>query len=240
MKIGLFDSGVGGLFVLKEMLDIFPNNEYIYFGDTKNLPYGEKSKDELKEYSSKIIKFLFEKKVDIIIIACGTISTNIYNDIKNNYDIKIYDIVSPTIKYINSSKYKKIGIIGTKKTIESNFFENNIEKETISLACPNLVQLIENKEDDKIKEYIKENFKIFKNVDSLILGCTHYPYMEENINKLLKINTVNMGKVLINNLKISNSKKFKLDLYFSKITPSLKKNVNDILKNNYKIKEKVL
>lgn len=105
MRVGVFDSGIGGLTVLKNIYKHYPNNEYIYFGDTINLPYGNKTKEELNYLSSLDVDFLLSKKVDIIIIACGTISANCINHLKNKYDIPIYDIISPTIEYLNNSTY---------------------------------------------------------------------------------------------------------------------------------------
>ena len=102
MRIGVFDSGIGGINVLKELIKKYPNNEYIFYGGTLNLPYGSKTIDELKLLASNIIDFLMSKDVDMIIIACGTISSNCYDYLCNKYDIPIYDIVYPTIRYINN------------------------------------------------------------------------------------------------------------------------------------------
>jgi glutamate racemase len=97
MKIGVFDSGIGGLTVLKALTEVSPNNEYIYFGDTLNLPYGEKKVDELKQSSNKIIEFLISHEVDAIVIACGTLSSTIYDSVKSKYDVKIYDDIGDGI-----------------------------------------------------------------------------------------------------------------------------------------------
>ena len=105
MRVGVFDSGIGGLTVLKKIYKHYPNNEYIYFGDTLNLPYGNKTKEELNNLSSLEIEFLLSKKVDMIIIACGTVSSNCIDYLKNKYNIPIYDIISPTISYLNNSDY---------------------------------------------------------------------------------------------------------------------------------------
>ena len=104
MRIGLFDSGVGGLTVLKTLINKYPNNEYIYYGDTLNVPYGNKSKEELLKLSRHNIEFLLSKKVDMIIIACGTVSSNCLTELKKEYRIPIYSIIEPTINYLNNSK----------------------------------------------------------------------------------------------------------------------------------------
>ena len=104
MKIGMFDSGLGGLTVLKEFIKKYPNNTYIYYGDTKNLPYGTKSKQELIKLVTKIISFFEKKQIDIIIVACGTISSTCLDEIKKMTNIPVYDIISPTIEYLNEIK----------------------------------------------------------------------------------------------------------------------------------------
>ena len=123
MRIGVFDSGLGGINVLSCLIKKYPNNEYIYFGDTKNLPYGDKTKEELMVLASNAIDFLISKNVELIIIACGTISSNGYDELKKRYNIPLYDIISPTINYLKESDLNNIGVIGTKRTIESRIFD---------------------------------------------------------------------------------------------------------------------
>ena len=103
MRVGIFDSGIGGLTVLKTFIDKYPNNEYIYYGDTFNLPYGNKTKKELLKLSDKDVSFLINKNIDIIIIACGTVSSNCLDYLKDKYNIPIYDIISPTLEYLNNN-----------------------------------------------------------------------------------------------------------------------------------------
>ena len=111
MKIGLFDSGIGGLNVLKEFINKYPSNHYIYYGDTLNVPYGEKSKEELLNLSSKIIEFFEEKQVSLIIIACGTVSSTCLEELRKKTAIPIFDIISPTINYLKREKWEYVGII---------------------------------------------------------------------------------------------------------------------------------
>ena len=233
MKIGVFDSGIGGLNVLKELLDKYPNNTYYYFGDNINIPYGTKTKYELTILSSKIIDFLIFKEVDLIIIACGTISSNIYFDLKQKYNIPIYDIISPTIEYLNNSNYQKIGVLATEMTVKSQIF-NQINKEIYQIPCPKLVPLIEDNLDytDVLAEYLKQLPK----VDTIVLGCTHYPVFEKYLNKL-NYKTINMGKVLCEKLKIESSKELKIRLYFSKVDHDLITNIDKIIKHDYQLEE---
>ena len=159
MRVGIFDSGIGGLTVLKTLINKYPKNDYIYYGDTLNLPYGSKSIKDLEELSSNDIEFLISKKVDIIIIACGTISSNCLSYLKNKYRIPIYDIINPTINYLNNTKYKNIGIIATERTIDSHIFKNNLNKNVFEIKTPTLVPLIENNNLHNINNIIDNYLK---------------------------------------------------------------------------------
>ncbi len=233
MRIGIFDSGIGGINVLSCLRKKYPNNDYIYFGDTKNIPYGDKSKKELLKLAKDAIDFLLTKNVDIIIIACGTISSNCYEILKKEYNIPIYDIISPTIRYLKNSKLDNIGVIGTKRTIESKIF--NIKGKNIKTkATPSFVPIIENNQIKEKTKEIKKELDPFKNCDLLVLGCTHYPLLKD----LVDINALDMGEVLANEIKIDNTGNSTCDLYFSLITDNLTNNVNNILGSNYQIIKK--
>ena len=223
MKIGLFDSGVGGLTVLKELLKY--KNEYYYFGDNINIPYGTKTKYELQILSSKIIEFLLTKDVDMIIIACGTISSNVYEYLKNKYNIPIYDIISPTLNYLKDKPYYTFA---TPMTCKSKIFDNAIE-------CPLLVPSIENGKDvtPALKEYLDE---IPLN-SNLVLGCTHYPILTNEILTLRPdLNLINMGKVLCDSLDLE-SHKLKVRLYFSEVDRNLINNIEKIINVDYQLEE---
>ena len=199
--IGIFDSGCGGLTVLKEYLNLLPNENYIYFGDTARLPYGSKSKETIIEFSKQIVNFLISKDVKLIIIACGTASACAYDVLKDLYDIPIRSIIIPTSKTIND---KNIGVIATKGTINSHAWEENIhafhsDSHVISKACPLFVPLVEEgfADSEVAKIVAKDYLSVFKNseISSLILGCTHYPILEKTIKETIKnnINIVNIG-----------------------------------------------
>ena len=232
MRIGIFDSGIGGLNVLKELVKKYPNNHYIYYGDTKNVPYGNKSLKELLELSSNIIDYLILKDVDMIIIACGTISSNCYKILKDKYDIKLYDIISPTISYINESNYQNIGLIATNRTIESKIFINNSSKIVLDKSTPSFVQMIENNKVE-IKN-IKDSLSIFKGkIDALILGCTHYPCLEKKIGDYLNVPLIDMGKCLSEKIKLENKNELKIEMYFSLMNNIIKKNIDRIIPYPY-------
>lgn len=238
MKIGIFDSGIGGLTVLAELIKKYPNNKYYYFGDNINAPYGTKSKEELLKLSNKIINFLNKKDVDLIIVACGTISSNVFDRLPK--DTKIYDVISPTIDYINNSNYENIGLIGTNMTIKSKTFEKRINKKIIARSCNDFVPYIEN--EQSLTDIIPKYMNIFKDkVDVLILGCTHYPIIEKELNDYLdsKIPLINMGTILADSLKLGNKEK-QIRLYFSKVNHTLISNIDKIIKEKYYLEEVVL
>ena len=230
MKIGVFDSGIGGLTVLKKLIDKYPNNEYIYVGDTKNIPYGNKTKEELKVLASNSIDFLLSKNVELIVIACGTVSSNICEYLKSKYGIRIIDIISPTIDYLNMSDYKKIGVIATQATINSKIFSNKSNKNIKEVACPSFVPLTEDSRLGEIDNYLNNYLGNLKDVDLIVLGCTHYPIIRNKISNYFdnKISILDMADVIDG---IPNSGINKVDLYFSKIDQKIIDNVKTILKD---------
>lgn len=240
MRVGVFDSGIGGLTVLNTLIKEYPNNEYIYYGDTLNLPYGNKTIEELIKLSDKDVQFLISKNVDIIIIACGTVSSNCLDYLKNKYNIPIYDIISPTIDYLNKSNHQNIGIIATNRTIDSHIFKNNINKNIYEINTPELVPVIENNNLDNIDNILDIYLKEYKNkIDILVLGCTHYPIISNYINKYLnnKVKLLDMSKLLLD--KLSNDNKSSIDIYFSKLSNPLIENTKRILNlDNININQK--
>lgn len=240
MKVGVFDSGIGGLTVLKNLYKHYPNNEYIYYGDTLNLPYGNKTKKELEVLSSKDVEFLLSKNVDIIFIACGTVSSNCINHLKNKYHIPIYDIITPTIKYLNDSSYQNIGVIATNATIDSHIFKNNINKNIYEIKTPDFVPLIEENNKESLMNTIDKYLNEYKNkIDILVLGCTHYPLIKDNLNSYLNNQTplLDMSELLLDKLK--NNHTSSVNIYFSKLNNTIMDNTKNILNiDNLSIKEK--
>ena len=230
MRVGVFDSGIGGLTVLKNIYRHYPNNEYIYFGDTLNLPYGNKNKEELNNLSSLDVEFLLSKKVDMIIIACGTVSSNCIDYLKNKYNIPIYDIISPTINYLNNSNYQNIGVIATNATINSHIFKNNLNKNIYEIATPDFVPIIENNKQEDLTKTIDKYLKDYQNkIDILVLGCTHYPIIKEDINKYFnnQVKLLDMSELLLD--KLDNDNKSSINIYYSKLNDTIINNTKKIL-----------
>ena len=239
MRIGVFDSGIGGLTVLKELIAKYPGNEYIYFGDTLNIPYGTKTKEELLVLADKIINFLISKKVELIIIACGTISSNIYSEIKDKYNIEIIDILSPTINYLKNQNYSKVGVLATPMTAKSLYFEKHLSN-VKSVGCPKLVPLIESGKINETDKYIKEYLNELTDVQAIVLGCTHYPVLIPVIRKYSSLPLINMGKCLVDTLSVNKTSTLHIKLYFSKLTPEIITNICGIIKENKEIIERKL
>lgn len=232
MRIGMFDSGVGGLTVLKAFLKIHPNNEYIYCGDTLNIPYGDKDKQELLILSTKMIKFLEAKNVDMIIIACGTICSTIYDELKKVSKVPIYSIIERVPMYIKEKNYQNILLMATSGSIKSHTLKNKMkDRNIIELSCPKLVPFIENRNQIELDVALNEYVKDLPKVEAIILGCTHYPIIKENIKDKFNydLELIDMGKILAESLSIVSSH-FKMELYFSKVTDNIIENVKMILK----------
>lgn len=228
MKIGIFDSGIGGLTVLKEMIKYHPNAHYIYYGDTINLPYGEKTKDELEMLVDKIIKFLISKNVDLIIIACGTISSNLYDDIKDKYGVKIIDVLTPTIDYIKKNQLENIGVLGTNMTVKSKSFEKGLGN-IKSIACPKFAPAIES--GSSVSEAAKEYLEYLNGCANIVLGCTHYPIIVSELKKYTNSNFINMGKCVAESIDVAGDTKLEVELHFSAVDEQLKANTNSIIGN---------
>lgn len=230
MRVGMFDSGIGGLTVLKSFLKHHPNNEYVYYGDTLNMPYGDKSKEELLNLAKKIIEFLQSKNVDIIVIACGTVSSNIYNELKEFCKVPIYNIISEVKDYILKREYKKVLVMATSATVSTHVFKNMNQEIINEVACPKLVPLIENNKLDLLDEVLDEYIDKKEDYDAIILGCTHYSIIKEKIKNKMNSNTeiIELGEIVAKNIKLKESNK-NLELYFSKEMPNLSDNINKIL-----------
>ena len=189
--VGVFDSGVGGLTVSREIMRHLPNENIVYFGDTARVPYGSKSKDNIIRYSRQIIHFLKTKGVKAIVIACNTASALALDVVREESDIPIIGVVEPGARAaLDVTVSKKIGVIGTEATIRSSMYEKIIqgidpEAVVIGKACPLFVPLVEEgfAKHQVTKEIIDFYLSSFleTDIDSLILGCTHYPLLRSRI-----------------------------------------------------------
>lgn len=201
--IGIFDSGVGGLTVAREIMRQIPNERLVYFGDTARVPYGNKSKETITKYSKQIIRFLKTQNVKAIVVACNTASAYALDEIEKELDIPIIGVVKPGAKVAaETTRNKKVGVIATAGTIQSRIYAEYIEgidKEirVIGKACPLFVPLVEEGllEDPVTDEIATRYLNELKDldIDTLILGCTHYPLIRSTLGRIMgdKVTLVN-------------------------------------------------
>lgn len=201
--IGVFDSGVGGLTVAREIMRQIPNERIVYFGDTARVPYGSKSKDTIIKYSRQIIRFLLTENVKAIVIACNTASAFAIDTMQEEFDLPIVGVVKPGAKVAAATtKNGKIGLIGTEGTIHSGVYAEFIKSfkpdaQVIGKPCPLFVPLVEegmlhDTITDQVAQRYLETLKD-KDIDTLIMGCTHYPLLRSTIHKVMgeQVNLVN-------------------------------------------------
>lgn len=209
--IGVFDSGIGGLTVLKELVTAFPHESFIYLGDTARLPYGAKSPATIRKYSEQTISFLLQKNVKAVVIACNSASSQFFES--EWMGVPVYNVIEPGAKLaVATTKNKKIGVLGTRATILSQAYQNRIRSldpsaQIFAIACPLFVPLAEEGlyDEDVTKlithRYLKE--LVDKGVDTVVLGCTHYPLLKKSIQTYFgsAVNLVSSGVAIANILK---------------------------------------
>ncbi|MBC7743659.1 MAG: glutamate racemase [Flavobacterium sp.] len=210
LPIGIFDSGIGGLTVAAAISKILPNEQLIYFGDTAHLPYGDKSPEAIKDYSIKIARFLISQDCKMIVIACNTASSHAYFLLKEEIGnlLPVINVIDPVVaSLVSKKKYRNVGVIGTRSTIQSDIYASKIALsdpsiEVRSLATPLLAPMIE-------EGFINSNISFtiinsylsspkLKNIDSLVLACTHYPLIKTEIEQYYQgnVDIINTAEIV--------------------------------------------
>lgn len=257
-SIGIFDSGIGGLTVAKAINQLCPNENLLYIGDTAHAPWGDKSTKNILLYSTKIVDFFLEQNCKAIVIACNSASVSVTEHLKKytNNKLKIFNVIEPMIKFVNSNhKNQNLCLLGTKQTVNSKAYQNKIKNLT-AIPTPLLAPLVEEGFADNIathfilKEYLnKIDFKT-KNITALILACTHYPLLKNQIQNIIgnKINLLDSAELLaaeikdylnINNLnnQQNNNKKGNLDFYITDHLDFFEKQAKLFFPNNLNLKQ---
>ena len=214
--IGIFDSGVGGLTVTHAIKQILPNEDLIYFGDTAHLPYGDKSKESIIHYSKEIGEFLLEKNCKVILMACNSASSVAYMEMHEQFSDQaiVMNVIDPVVNYLKFNyKSGRIGVIGTKATINSATYETRISNEcqgldVVSMATPLFVPMIEEGfifddiSNAIIRSYLSN--KMFKEINALILACTHYPIIKNQISKFFNfgVEILDSARIVANELNL--------------------------------------
>lgn len=214
MKIGVFDSGLGGLVITKAFIKTMPEYDYVYFGDTKHLPYGEKTSGRILNYTLEAVKFLIAQDCAIIIIACNTATSIALRYIQQRFipvyapDVKVLGVVIPTVEEALGKQVKKVGVAATNATVHSHIYQTELHKinpkiAVTEVATPDLVPAIENNDFALAEELVKKYAARFADMDSLILGCTHYPLLKDYFRKYLpsSVNVISQDELMGNKLK---------------------------------------
>lgn len=244
--VGVFDSGLGGLTVVKSMLEYLPGENVIYFGDTKRVPYGSRSKETLTEFVTDDINFLLSHNVKAIVIACNTADSVTMKEMRKKFDIPIVGVVEPAAREAaNATKNGRIGVIGTTATIESGAYGNRIRSfrpgaHVFGLPCPLLVPLVEEgriSPDDAVTVNVLTEYLHplrLNDVDTLVLGCTHYPLLKPIIKELLPgVKIISSGyastetlkeTLRVNGIENENTGGGRLELYVSDAPERFAKN----------------
>lgn len=258
--VAVFDSGIGGLTVLKEIMEQLPGEDIVYFGDTARIPYGTRSKETVVKYVVQSFNFLMTKNIKAIVVACNTASSLALEEVKEQFDLPIIGVVEPGAKAaIATTKNNSIGIIGTEGTINSNAYQRKIRKvlpssEIIGVSCPLFVPIVEEGWENSDVAYVAAQKYLIElkehNIDTLVLGCTHYPALRYTIGKVLgdKVILVNpayeTAKVTKNILKEQGLLNEKLDggtykYYVSDDPDKFKRIGGNIIRKDIGLVEKV-
>ncbi|MEA3453222.1 MAG: glutamate racemase [Patescibacteria group bacterium] len=218
ISIGVFDSGFGGLEILREITKELPQYNYIYLGDTARVPYGNRFQEEVYNFTEQAVDFLFKRDCHLIIVACNTVSSEALRKIQQKYlpenypEKRVLGVVIPVAEAAIETKNNRIGVIATQGTVNSSVFERELKKlnpkiKLFQRACPLLVAAIEDgKQDSKETRMLLENYLnplLEKKVDVLILGCTHYGLLEKQIKEIVgdKVKIISEGKIVAEKLK---------------------------------------
>jgi len=188
IKIGIFDSGIGGLTVVREILRLMPGQPLVYFGDTARTPYGTKSRETITRYAMEDTRFLIEQGAEIIVIACHSAASIASKMVEQEFSVPVFEVVSPSVRQaVRVTRNGRIGIMGTRATVESRVYDCRIpelmpDARVISMACPLLVPLVEEGwlKRRETRMIVKKYLKPLKDrqIDTLVMGCTHYPLLK--------------------------------------------------------------
>ncbi|MEK7563952.1 MAG: glutamate racemase [Patescibacteria group bacterium] len=230
IKIGIFDSGLGGLIIAKAIKKLMPKYDYVYYGDTKRVPYGNKSHEAVYEYTKEAVDYLFNKEnCALVIVACNTASARALRQIQQEYllkkfkDRKVLGVLIPGAE--EAAKYKRVGILATRGTVISNAWDIEIRKlnnktKVFQNSAPTLVTLAEEGENNLVKPFIQKYLKplLSKNLNALVLGCTHYPIFKKEIKNMLpkNIRIISQEEIVPKKLKIYLEKHSKIENKLSK------------------------
>ncbi|MCS7171538.1 MAG: glutamate racemase [Aquificaceae bacterium] len=233
MKIGVFDSGVGGLTVLRTLLKFYPKVDFVYIGDTARVPYGDKSAQTVIRYSLECAEFLVGEGIELLVVACNTASSYALEALREGFSVPVFGVIEPGVKRaLSVTRRGRVGVIGTRATISSNAYGKLLEKEGLEVfqkACPLFVPMVEEGilqgevAKSVVSHYLDELKS--KDIDTLILGCTHYPLLKPLIEEFMgsSVTVVDSAESLALEMKpyVEDSGFSALSLYFTDQSPGL-------------------
>ena len=259
MKIGVFDSGLGGLVITKAFIEALPEYDYVYYGDTAHLPYGEKTSAQILSYTIEAIKFLLSQNCGLIIIACNTATSIALRYLQQRFipsfapDVKVLGVVIPTVEEALVDNASRVGVLATEATVRSRIYQEELHKikpelEVFEIASPELVPAIENNDFVTAEKAAKEYAQKFENIDSLILGCTHYPLLKTVFRRVLseKVRVVSQDELMGAKLKDYLRRHIEIDICLSRnaecrvLVSSLNKHYQEVAERllpNVEVKE---
>lgn len=240
MKIGVFDSGIGGLTVLRSLICLYPKVDFVYLGDTARVPYGNKSAQTVIRYSMECAEFLMGEGIDLLVVACNTASSYALKTLRETLSVPVFGVIEPGVKRALEVTKGRVGVIGTKATISSNAYRELLESKGVKVfqkACPLFVPLVEeglvegNLVEGIVKHYLEELKE--KSVDTLILGCTHYPLLKPVIESFMgeEVKVIDSAMTLAFEVKpfVLDEGSSSLHIYFTDLSPSLEDLIEFIL-----------
>ena len=248
--IGVFDSGIGGLTVVKRVIETLPNENYIYYADTDNVPYGTKPKEEVKKYINDAVNFLISKRVKAIVIACNTATAIAAEELREKYDIPIIGIMPAIKPAFENRREKRVMVMATPITVKSDkvlkvLKELNATEYVDLVPMPKLVEFAQNKdfESDKVKEYIIEQLKRYNLNDysNLVLGCTHFPYFKNVLYGIFpeaiqiidgSQGVANRLKVVLEEYNLLGNNEVSIEYYYSGKVVQNKEELDELLMKN--------
>lgn len=261
MKIGVFDSGLGGLIILNSLLKKLPQYDYVYLGDTKRVPYGSKSQELIYEYTKQSVEYLFKNNCKLVILACNTASSKALRKLQREFlpkyypDRKILGVIIPTVEVASNKNSTRVGILATQATVDSKVFVKEFQKfrkgiKVFQEAAPLLVPMIEHDGvkwlEPVLQSYLKNLLK--QKVQTIVLGCTHYSLLKTLIRKIVgkNVEVISQDEIIAEKLKLylnkhieiesSLSKKSKIDLLVTDLTSYYKDMAKKLLGRTSKIK----
>lgn len=244
-NIGIFDSGLGGLSVLNQLIKNHKAN-YFFLGDNKRVPYGNRNSKEIREFSKQIVSFLEKFNIDFYIIACNTIAVNAKEDLKKNFNKEFISITDMAIESLMRNEGDAC-VLATKATVESHYYKEKIEetsrKKIIEVKAQELVDFVEagdfesEKLNASLKKYLKEANS--KKIENIVLGCTHFPIIEKQIrnNLCYDANIIDPSVFLSENICFEENTRTNIEIYMTNVNPVTQKMANIIFDKEVKIKE---